>query len=58
MFEIANGVETLLSLDGATKNHIFGHFARILIELDLSKSFYEIMIDHERFSFYVEIHHE
>jgi len=50
LLEIANRVGTLLSLDDATKNHIVGHFARILIDLDIFKRIFdEIMIEHEGF---------
>jgi len=59
LFEIANGVGTPLTLDDATKNHTFGHFVRILVDLDLSQRiFNEIMVEREGFSFYVEIHYE
>ena len=59
MFEIANGVGTPLTLDDATENHTFGHFARILVDLDLSQRiFNEIMVECEGFFFYVEIHYE
>ena len=37
LFEIANGVGTPLDLDVATKNRTFGHYARILVDIDLSK---------------------
>jgi len=59
LFEIANGVETPIALDNATKNRTFGHYARILVDLDLSKRiFNEIMVKREGFSFYVEIQYE
>lgn len=59
LLEIANEVRTPLTLDDATKNRIFGHFVRILVDLDLSQRiFNEIMVEREGFSFYVEIHYE
>ena len=59
LFEIANGAGTTITLDDATKNHTFGHFVRILVDLDLSQRiFNEIMVEREGFSFYVEIHYE
>ena len=59
MFEFANGVGTPLELDVVTKNHIFGHYAMILVDIDLSKrNFYEITVEREGFSFYVEITYE
>lgn len=36
LFEIAGGTGTPLSLDEATKNKVFEHYARILVDLDLS----------------------
>ena len=54
LFEIANGAGTTITLDDATKNHTFGHFARILADLDLSKRiFNKIMVEREGFSYYV-----
>jgi len=59
LFEIANGVGTPLYLDVATKNHTFGHYARILVDMDLSKrNFDEILVEREGFSFYVDIAYE
>ncbi|MCI15801.1 defensin-like protein, partial [Trifolium medium] len=37
LFEIAGGVGTPLTLDAATKNRSFGHYARILVDVDLPK---------------------
>lgn len=36
LFEIAGGVATPISLDDSTRNRIFGHFARILVDVDLT----------------------
>jgi len=36
---------TPLEVDIATKNHTFGHYARILVDIDLSKRIFdEIMV--------------
>jgi len=52
-------VGTPLTLDDGTKNHTFSHFARILVNLDFSKRFFnEFMVEREWFFFYVEIHYE
>jgi hypothetical protein len=39
LFEIASAIRTPLSLDEATKNRMFGHYARILVDIDLSHRF-------------------
>jgi len=52
-------VGTPLDLDVATKNHTFGHYARILVDIDLSKRIFdEILVEREGFSFYVDIAYE
>jgi len=42
--EISSAVRTLLIIDSATQNHVFGHYARVLVDMDLSKIFYEILV--------------
>jgi hypothetical protein len=37
LFEIASAVGTPLTLDAATENRTFGHYARILVDMDLSR---------------------
>jgi hypothetical protein len=37
LFEIASAIGTPLSLDEATKTCAFGHYARILVDMDLSR---------------------
>lgn len=36
LFEIAGGLGTPISLDDTTKNRVFGHYAQILVDVDLS----------------------
>jgi hypothetical protein len=36
LFEIASAIATLLSLDEPAKTRAFGHYARILVDIDLS----------------------
>ena len=51
LFEIAGAVGTPLLIDNVTKNRLFGHYARVLVDLDLSKYiFYEVMVEHEGFA--------
>lgn len=54
MFEIARGVGTPFMLDEAANNRSFSHYARELVDIDLSKRvFDEIMVDMEGYAFYV-----
>jgi len=53
LFDITSSVGTLL--ENATKNRMFGHYADIFVELDLSKHMFdEVMMERYRYVFYVE----
>jgi len=57
--EIANAVGTPIDIDGPTRNRTFGHYARILVDIDLSKkAYYEILVEREGFAFKVEVQYE
>lgn len=57
--EIASAVGTPIEIDGPTRNRIFGHYARILVDMDLSKRIYEeILVEREGFAFKVEVQYE
>ncbi|AES63849.1 hypothetical protein MTR_2g013990 [Medicago truncatula] len=57
--EIASAVGTPIDIDGPTRNRTFGHYARILVDTDLSKKAYdEILVEHDDFAFMVEIQYE
>ena len=59
MKEIASAVGTPISIDGPTRNRTFGHYARILVDIDLSKRVYdEILVEREGFAFKVEVKYE
>jgi hypothetical protein len=59
LYEIAGAVGTPLLIDNVTRNRLFGHYARILVDLDLSKDiFYEIMVEREGFAFPLTIEYE
>nr|ABD32369.2 hypothetical protein MtrDRAFT_AC149801g27v2 [Medicago truncatula] len=50
--EIASAVGTPIDIDGPTRNRTFGHYARILVDTDLSKKAYdEILVEHDDFAF-------
>nr|KYP37546.1 hypothetical protein KK1_041269 [Cajanus cajan] len=54
LLAIASTVGTPNSLDKATLNRTYGHFVRILIELDLLKMIpTQLMVEREGFAFYV-----
>ena len=57
--EIAGAIGTPLIIDRATKKRLFGHYARILVDVDFSRRiFYEIMVEREGFAFPVEVEYE
>ncbi|MCH79558.1 NBS resistance protein [Trifolium medium] len=59
LFEIMNRVGTPLMLDDATKRREFGHYARVLVDIDLSKRIYdEVMVERDGYAFYVEVAYE
>jgi hypothetical protein len=49
---IAGAIGTPLLIDNGTKNKLFGHYARLLVDLDLSRNiFYESMLEREGYAF-------
>ncbi|MCI22077.1 ABC transporter B family member [Trifolium medium] len=59
LFEIASAIGTPFSLDEATKTRAFGHYARILVDMDLSRHvFYEILVEREGYSFKLAVVYE
>jgi len=59
LYEIAGAVGTSLLIDNVTRNRLYGHYARILVDMDLSKDiFYEIMVEREGFAFPLAIEYE
>jgi hypothetical protein len=54
--EIASAIGTLLLIDPITQNRVFGHYTRVLVDMDLSKHiFNEVMIERTGYSFAIEI---
>jgi len=39
LFEIASGIGYPLTIDEATQSRLFGHYARILVDVDMSEAF-------------------
>jgi len=57
--EIASTVGTPIDIDGPTRNRTFGHYARMLVDIDLSKRAYdEILVERDGFAFKVEVQYE
>jgi hypothetical protein len=63
LFAIASSVGTLLCTDAATNkskfDRTFGHFARVLVDIDLSNELrYKILDERKGFAFFVEVDYE
>ncbi|XP_045802493.1 uncharacterized protein LOC123896099 [Trifolium pratense] len=59
LFSIASGIGTPLSLDEATKQRTMGHFARILVDVNLAEELhYQILVEREGYAFFVDIDYE
>ena len=57
--EIPTAVGTPLVLDNATLKRLFGHYARILVDIDFSKKiFHEILIERKGAYYHVEVVYE
>jgi hypothetical protein len=57
--EIASAVGTPLLIDNATSKRIYGHYARILVDMDFSRQlFHEITVEREGYAFQVEVAYE
>lgn len=59
LFEIGIGIGVPIALDEATMKRTFGHFARILIEVDLNADLHDkIMVEREGYAFFVDLEYE
>jgi len=59
LFEIARALGTPLALDEATSKRTFGHYARVLIEVNLTLELRErILVETKDFDFYVDVEFE
>ncbi|XP_019429250.1 PREDICTED: uncharacterized protein LOC109336882 [Lupinus angustifolius] len=59
IFSIVGGIGTPISLHEATTNRSFGHFAKVLVELNLkSKLPNQILVERDDFAFFVQIDYE
>jgi len=60
LFSIASSVRTPLCTDAVTSKpaieRTFGHFARVLVDMDLSKDLkYKVLVERKGYAFYVEL---
>lgn len=63
LFAIANSVGTPICTDPASTkpmvDRTFGHFARVLVDMDLTKQMhYRVLVERKDFAFFVEIEYE
>jgi len=59
LLEIASAIGTPLVIDENTRNRLFGHYARVLVDIDLSeRTFNHILVEREGFAFNVEVVYE
>lgn len=63
IFAIASSVGTPICVDSITSKpaieRTFGHFARVLIDIDLSKELrYEVLVERRGYAFFVELEYE
>ncbi|MCI08167.1 defensin-like protein, partial [Trifolium medium] len=56
LFEIASAIGTPLSLDESIKNRTFGHYARVLVDMDLSHLvFDEVTVEREASAIKIQV---
>lgn len=59
LLEIAGGIGTPLTIDTDTQNRVFGHYARVLVDIDFSRCILDgIMVDRDDFAFKLEVVYE
>ncbi|KAF1898253.1 hypothetical protein Lal_00033019 [Lupinus albus] len=59
IYSIVGGIGIPISLDEATSNRSFGHFARVLVDLDLKSDLpNQILVERECYAFFVSIEYD
>jgi hypothetical protein len=59
LFEIARAIGTPISIDENTKNHSFGHYARVLVDVNMTGNLLDsLWVEREQFAFDIEIEYE
>jgi hypothetical protein len=59
LFEIAGAIGTPISIDENTRNHSFGHYARVLVDVNMAGNLPDsLWVEREQFAFDIEIEYE
>jgi hypothetical protein len=59
LFEIAAAIGTPISIDDNTRNHTFGHYARVLVDINLSNNLHDsLLVEREKFAFNIDLEYE
>jgi hypothetical protein len=59
LFEIAGAIGTPISIDENTRNHSFGHYARVLVDVNMAGILPDsLWVEREKFAFDIEIEYE
>jgi len=59
LFEIAEAIGTPITIAENTRNHAFGHYAWVLVDVDLAGFLPDtLLVVREKFSFDIEIEYE
>jgi len=59
LFEIVGAIGTPITIDENTRNHAFGQYARVLVDVDLDGFLSDtLLVEREKFSFDIEIEYE
>ncbi|KAK2362745.1 hypothetical protein QL285_087780 [Trifolium repens] len=59
LFEIAGAIGVPISIDENTKNHSFGHYARVLVDVNMAGNLPDsLWVEREKFAFDIEIEYE
>lgn len=58
LFEIARGIGIPIALDDATSKRTFGHFSRILVDVDLSGNLHDQILVERGLWFFMKIEYE
>ncbi|KEH22611.1 DUF4283 domain protein [Medicago truncatula] len=59
LFEIASGLGTPLSIDEATQSRLFGHYAHVLVDVDMFDTLFEtVLVEREGYAFPMNVEYE
>ncbi|WJX52654.1 hypothetical protein P8452_38744 [Trifolium repens] len=59
LFEIAGAIGTPISIDENTRNHSFGHYARVLVDINMAGMLPDsLWVEREKYAFDIEIEYE